>query len=74
MFDPLSLHKVCISDNEATIDYLHGFARNTCRCSLTHKLVRWSSPVIHKLMVEIQTSVEKGQQMGRAEAIQTGVV
>jgi len=50
MHDLLSLHKVCICENEATIDYHHGPAlklRNTCRCSLTQRLVRWSSPVVH---------------------------
>jgi len=43
MFDPLSLNKVCTSDKEVAIDYHHCSAlklRNTCRCSLTQRLVR----------------------------------
>jgi len=67
-------HSVCtksVYENEGTIDYRHGSAlqvRNSCRCSLTQRLVRWSSPVVHKVWVETKTRVEKGQQMGRAEA------
>jgi len=68
---------VCICENEATIDYYYGSALklgNICRCSLTEWLIRRSSPVVHKVWVETQTSVVKGQKMGRTEAIQTGVV
>ena len=80
-FDPLSLHKVWkwlwICENEATINYHHGSAakfRNTCRRSLTQRLVRWSSPVVPKVRVETRTRVAKGQKLGRAQVIQTGVV
>jgi len=45
-----------------------------CRHSLTQRLVSWSSPVVPKVWTKTQISVEKGQKMGRAEAIQTGVV
>jgi len=47
IFDPLSLHKKCVCENEGTTDYHHGSSlkvRNTCRCSLTQRLVRWCSP------------------------------
>jgi len=47
--------------------------RNTCRCSLTLRLVSWSRPVVPKVRIETQRRVEKGQKMGRAEAIQTWV-
>jgi len=43
MFDPPSLDKACICENEATtVDYHHGSAlklRNACCCSLTQRLV-----------------------------------
>ena len=80
-FDPLSLHKVWkwlwFCEKEATINYHHGSAakfRNTCRRSLTQRLVRWSSPVVPKVRVETRTRVAKGQKLGRAQVIQTGVV
>jgi len=70
--------KVCVCENEGTINYYRrGSAlkvRNTCRCSLTQRLARWCSPVAPKIWVETQTRVAKGQQMGRAEAIQSWVV
>jgi len=77
IFDPLSLHKKCVCENEGTSDYHHGSAlkvRNTCRCSWTQRLVRWCSPVVPKIWVETQTRVEKGQQMGGTVAIQTGCI
>jgi len=77
VFNPLSLHKKCVCENEGTIDYHHGSAlhvRNTCRCSLTQRLVRWCNPLVPKILVKTQTKMEKGQQMGRAEAIQTSCV
>jgi len=85
MFDPLSLRKVwkrlCICENEAAIDFYHGSAicnklRNspTCRRSLTQRLISWSSPVVSKVWIKTQGRVEKGQKIGRAEAIQTGVI
>jgi len=46
---------LCICENEATIEYHHGSAlklRNTCRRSLTQRLVSWSSPVVPKVWVE----------------------
>ena len=55
----------------------HGSAvkfRNTCRRSLTQRLVSWSSPVVPKVWVETRTRVAKGQKMGRAQVIQTGFV
>jgi len=57
----------CVCENESTIFSHNGSAgfRN-----LTQRWVSWSSPV----SVETQTRVTKGQKMGRAEAIQTGVV
>ena len=74
----LSQHKMCVCENEAANDNYHqGSAlklRNTCCCSLTQRLVRWSCPVVHKAWVETHTRVAKGQKMGRTEAIQTGVV
>jgi len=80
-FDSLSLHKVWkwlwFCENEATINYHNGSAvkfRNTCRRSLTHRLVSWSGPVVPKGWVETRTRVAKGQKMSRAEVIQTGVV
>jgi len=48
--------------------------RNACRRSITQRLVSWSSPVVPKVWVETRTRVAKGQKMGRAEVIQTGVV
>jgi len=75
---PPGQHKMCVCENEAAIDYYHhGSALklwNTCRCSLTQRLVRWSGPVVHKVWVETPTSVAKCQKMCRIEAIQTGVV
>ena len=84
MFDPLSLRKVWkrlyICENEATIEFYHGSAicnklrnRPTCRRSLTQRLVSWSSPVVSKVRIKTQGRV-KGQRIGRAEAIQTGVI
>ena len=82
MFGPLSLRlrkvwkRLCICENEATIDYYHGFALkliNTWRRSFTQRLVSWFSPVVPKVWIKIQRTVEKGQKMGRAEAFQTGV-
>ena len=84
MFDPLSLRNVWkrlrICENEATIDFYHGCAicnklwnRPTCRRSLTQRLVSWSSPVVSKVRIKTQGRV-KGQRIGRAEAIQTGVI
>jgi len=46
----------------------------TCRRSLTQRLVSWSSPVVSKVRIRTQRRVGKGQKMGRAEAIQTGVI
>jgi len=84
IFGPLSLHNKCVCENEdivyiifVTIDYHHSSVlqvRNTCRCSLTQRLVRWCIPVVPKILIETQTRVAKGQQMGRAEAIQTSCV
>jgi len=78
-FDPLSLHKVCkwlwFCENEATINYHHDSAaklRNTCRRSLTQRLVSWSRPVASKVFVDTRTRVAKGHKMGLAEVIQTG--
>jgi len=72
IFDPLSLRKKCVfSENEGTVDYRHSSTlkvRNTCRCSLPQRLVRWCSTVVPKVWVETQTKVAKGQKMGRAEA------
>jgi len=84
MFDPLSLRKVWkrlrICENETTIDY-HGSAicnklrnRPTCCRSLTQPLISWSSPVVSKVWIKTQGRVEKGQKIGRAEAIQTEVI
>jgi len=80
-FDPLSLHKVWkwlwFCENEATINYHHGSAvkfRNTCRRSSTQRLVSWSSLVVPKVWVETRTRVAKGQKMGCAQVIHTGVV
>jgi len=36
--------------------------------------INWSSPVVPEVWVETQTGVAKGQKVGRAEVIQTGVV
>jgi len=54
-FDPLSPHKVSkwlwFCENEATIDYQDGSAaklKNTCRRSLTQRLVSLSSPKFPK--------------------------
>jgi len=85
MFDPLSLRKVwkrlCICEKEATIDFYHGSAicnklrnRPTCRRSLTQRLFSWSSPVVSKVWIKTKERVDKGQKIGRAEAIQTGVI
>jgi len=45
----------------------------TSHRSFTQRLVSWSSPVVPKVWIKIQRRVEKGQKMGHAEAIQTGV-
>jgi len=66
----------CVNE-EATIDYYHGYAlklRNTCRRSLSPRLVRWSCPVVPKVWVKTQRRVEKGHKMGRTEVIQTRVM
>jgi len=82
MFDSLSLRKpwkrLCICENEATIDFHHGSAfcnklRPTCRRNLPQRLVSWSGPVVSKVWIKTQRTV-KGQKMGRAEAIQIGVI
>jgi len=46
----------------------------TCRHSSTQRLVSWSSPVVPKVWTKTQRRVEKGQKIGRAEAIETAVV
>jgi len=55
-------HSVCtkcaFAKTKLSIDYHYGSAaklRNTCRCSLTQRLFRWSSPVVHKVLFETQT-------------------
>ena len=84
MFDPLSLRNVWkrlrICENEATTDFYHGCAicnkfwnRPTCRRSLTQRLVSWSVPVVSIVWIKTQGKVEKGQKIGRAATIQTGV-
>ena len=84
MFDPLSLRKVWkrlrYCENAATIDFYHGSAicnklrnRPPCRRSLTQRLVSWSRPEVSKVWIKTQGKVEKGQKIGRATAIQTGV-
>jgi len=83
VFDPLSLRKVwkrlCTCENEATVYFYHDSTicnklrnRPTCSRSLTQRLVSWSSPVVSKVWIKTQRRVEKGQKMGRAEAIQDG--
>jgi len=76
-----SVYERClrICENEATIDFYHGSAiciklrnRATCRRSLTQWLVSWSSPVVSKVWIKTQGKV-KGQKIGRAAVIQTGV-
>jgi len=47
--------------------------RPICRRSFTQRLVSWSSLVVPKVWIKTQKRVEKGQKMGRAEVIQTGV-
>ena len=50
-------------------DFTQDFS--ACSHSLTQRLVSWSSPVVSKVWIKTQR-VEKGQKMGRAEAIQAG--
>ena len=45
--------------------------RPTCRRSLTQRLVSWSSPVVPKVCIKTQRTVEEGNKLGLAEAIQT---
>jgi len=48
--------------------------RNTCRRSLSQRLVSWSSPMVPEVWIKTRRRVENGQKMRRAEAIRTGVV
>ena len=57
----------CVCEKEATI-YSHN--NSAAFRNLKQQWFSWSSPV----SVETQTRVTKGHKMGRAEAIQTGVV
>jgi len=79
MFDLLSLRSVEAvvflrkrSHNRLLL-WLRNKLRNgpTCCCSLTQRLVSWSSPVVPNVWIKTQRRVEKGQKMGRAEAIKT---
>jgi len=83
MFDPLSLlivlKRLCICENEATIDYYHGSAlklrnRPPCRSSLHTTVGKLIWPCGSQSMDQNPKKGGEGSKMDRAEAIQTGVV